>query len=135
VITAHHEELIACLIIQFGIPATKAYQLVIAKKESVVLQLEAWPHRKASPRNRAGWMIQAIEGNYDAPLSYLDEKRKRKDRERFEVAKAAKSTCPICKGTGFRSLKSAQYPTGAMRECNHNLQIQPEIGSGPLTGS
>src|SRR5258708_26338702 len=33
VITAHHEDLIGQLIIQFGIHATKAYQLVVTKKE------------------------------------------------------------------------------------------------------
>jgi hypothetical protein len=129
VITARHEELISTLIMQFGIHPTKAYQLVVAKKESVLVQLEAWPHRKASPRNRAGWMIQAIEGNYEAPPSYLDEKRKRRDRERLEVAQAEKSACEICGGTGFRNIKSAQYPNGAMRECTHDPAVESQIPS------
>src|SRR6266404_3262599 len=128
VITTHHEQLIAQMIIEFGINATKAYQLVVTKKESVVLQLEVWPHRKASPRNRAGWMIQAIEGNYEAPLSYLDEKRKRKDRERLEAAQAVKSACAICGGTGFRNIKSMQYPNGAMKECSHDPSVEFEQG-------
>jgi hypothetical protein len=124
VITAHHEKLIAQLIIQFGIHATKAYQLVVTKKEPVVLQLEAWPFRDAKPRNLAGWMIQAIEGNYQIPQSYHDEKRKRRDRERLEAAHAEKSACAICRGTGFRAFKSAQYPNGAMRKCTHDLNIE-----------
>ena len=65
-------------------------------------------------------MIQAIEGNYQVPLSYLDEKTKRKDRERLEAAQTAKSACAICEGTGFRNIKAAQYPNGAMRECTHD---------------
>lgn len=124
VITAHHEDLIAQLIIQFGIHPTKAYQLVVTKKEPVVLQLEAWPHRKASPRNRAGWMIQAIEGNYEAPRSYLEEKRKRKDRELIEATRAIKAACAICNGTGFRNIRTAQYPNGAMRECTHDPTVE-----------
>jgi hypothetical protein len=127
VITTHHEELIARLIVQFGIHATKAYQLVVAKKESVAVQLEAWPHRKASPRNRAGWMIQAIEGNYQAPPKYLEEKRKQKDRERLMAAQTAKAACVICNGTGFRYIKNGEYPNGAMRECSHDpaIELQP----------
>ena len=119
VVTAHHEQLIGQLIIQFGIHATKAYQLVITKKEPVVLQLEAWPFRNATPRNRAGWMIQAIEGNYRVPDPYLADKQKKADRERLEAAQAAKLSCTVCKGTGFIKIRSDQYPNGAMRECTH----------------
>jgi hypothetical protein len=106
VITAEHEQLIGQLIIQFGIHPTKAYQLVLRNKEPVILQLEAWPFRNANPRNRAGWMIQAIEANYQAPLSYLDEKGKRKDKERIEAAQEKKSACAICQGTGFRKIET-----------------------------
>jgi hypothetical protein len=131
VITAHHEDLIGQLMIQFGIHATKAYQLVVTRKEPVVLQIEAWPFRDAKPRNLAGWMIQAIEGNYQAPPSYYDEKRKRMDRERLEAAHAKQSACPICRGTGFRTIKSGQYPNGAMRECTHDSAIESQIPSEP----
>lgn len=129
VITAHHEQLIGQLMIQFGIHVTKAYQLVLTKKEPVILQLEAWPFRETKPRNRAGWLIQAIEENYQVPDSYLKEKRKRKDRERQEVAEAAKSKCTICNGTGFRNMKSPQYPNGAMRECSHDPGIESDVPS------
>jgi hypothetical protein len=129
VITAHHEELISQLIIQFGIHATKAYQLVVTKRHAVALQLEAWPFRDAKPRNLAGWMIQAIEGNYQVPQSYRDEKRKRRDRERLEAAHAEKSACAICGGTGFRNIKNAQYPNGAMRKCTHDPAIESQIPS------
>lgn len=129
VITAHHEQLIVQLIIQFGIHPAKAYQLVVTRKEPVVWQLEVWPYRAAKPRNRAGWMIQAIEGNYEAPISYIEEKRKRKDKEKLQAAQAVKATCAICKGTGFRYIKTPQYPEGAMRQCTHNPAIESQIPS------
>lgn len=129
VITAHHEQLIVQLITQFGIRAIKAYQLVVSKKEPVILQLEAWPFRNAKPRNRAGWMIQAIEGNYQVPVSYLDEKRKQKDKERRDVAQAEKSACAICDGSGFRKIKSVEYPNGAMRECTHDPSLELRLSS------
>ena len=58
------------LITQFEIRATKACQLVMTKKEQVILKLE---HGPLGIRNRetGGWMIQAIEGNYQAPLFYF----------------------------------------------------------------
>jgi hypothetical protein len=129
VVTAHHEQLIGQLITQFGIHAIKAYQLVISKKESVTLQLEAWPFRDARPRNRAGWMIQAIDGAYQVPPSYLEEKRNQKDRKFLEATQAAKSACAICSGTGFRQIKNAQYPNGAMRQCTHDPSIELRISS------
>lgn len=120
VITAYHEKLIGQLILDFGIQASKAYQLVVSRKEFVILQLEAWPFRKAKPRNRAGWMIQAIEGNYEAPVSYFEEKQKRENRKRLEVVQAKNFACTFCQGTGFRHIKTAQYPSGAMRKCTHD---------------
>jgi hypothetical protein len=78
VIKSHHEKLIGQPMLEFGVQASKAYQLVVSRKETVILQLEAWPFRNAKPRNRAGWMIQAVEGNYEAPASYFEEKRKRR---------------------------------------------------------
>lgn len=129
-ITAHHEQLIGQLMIQFGIHATKAYQLVVSNKESVTLQLEAWPFRDARPRNRAGWMIQAIDGNYQVPPSYIEEKRKQKEREFLDATQAAKSAGDICNGSGFRRIKNAQYPNGAMRQCTHDPSIELGISSG-----
>lgn len=131
VITAHHEKLIGQLIFEFGIQASKAYQLVVSRKETVILQLEAWPFRNAKPRNRAGWMIQAIEENYEAPASYSEEKQKQKNRERLEAAEAEKSACPICDGTGFRKIKTPEYPNGAMRECTHDPAVESQIPSQP----
>ena len=110
-------------------PNIVVHGLALTKKEAAVIQLEAWPFRDAKPRNLAGWMIQAIEGNYQAPLSYLDEKRKRKERERLEDAQTEKSACAICNGSGFRNIKSVQYPKGAMRECTHDPAIESEIPS------
>jgi hypothetical protein len=129
VITTHHERLIAQLIIQFGIHPIKAYKLVVSDREVVVTQLEVWPFRNVRPRNLAGWMIQAIEGNYQAPPQYLDEKRKLKDYEQLEAVQAAKTACTICNGTGFRKLRTVQYPNGAMRECTHNPSIETQIPS------
>lgn len=127
VITSHHEELISQLIIQFGIHATKAYQLVVSKKQSVVLQLEAWPYRKASPRNRAGWMIHSIEKNYDVPPSYRDHQTVQKKEERRQLERHALKACTLCDDAGFRYIENEQYPNGAMRQCSHDPAVESRI--------
>jgi hypothetical protein len=124
VITAHHEQLIGQLITQFGIQATKAYQLVVRSKEPVILQLEAWPFRDAKPRNRAGWMIQAIENNYDVPHAYLENKKNQQVMAARLVTGDKIRSCSLCNNKGFRFVRSAQYPTGAMRQCSHNPKTE-----------
>lgn len=129
VITAADEQLIGQLVAEFGVQAAKAYELVTTKRDAVVLQLEAWPFRETKPRNRAGWMIQAIESNYDAPLSYFQEKLKQKEREGLEAARAATHGCTICDSSGYRRVKSARYPNGAMKKCTHDPVTEANIES------
>lgn len=121
VITARDEQLIGQLIIQFGIVPTKAYELVVTKKAPVIQQLEVWPFRDVKPRNRAGWMIQAIENNYQAPISYLENKQKQKQRDQANATQAPIQACSLCDNTGFRLVRSSEYPQGAMRKCTHDI--------------
>lgn len=128
-VTDSDERLMSELIVGFGILATKAYEMVITKRDIVALQLEAWPFRYTKPHNRAGWMIQAIEGNYQLPDIYLKEKESRKEREQLAAVEAARRGCSICDGKGFRRIRSDQYPNGAMRECTHDPMIESQIQS------
>ncbi len=129
IISAGDEQLIARLIVEFGITAPKAYELVTSKGEAAALQLEAWPFRDVKVKNRAGWMIEAIEKNYSAPLSYLQGKQKEKERQQLEASHATTRACTICEGTGYRRVKTAQYPTGAMKKCSHDPAIESKIKS------
>jgi hypothetical protein len=129
VITAGDERLIGQLITEFGILATKAYDLVTTRRDTVVLQLEAWPFRAAKPWNRAGWMIQAIEDNYQVPPPYVKAKAIQKEREQLAAVVAARLACSICDHAGFRRIRNAQYPDGAMRKCTHDPAIESQIQS------
>jgi hypothetical protein len=75
VITGDHEHLIIELVLKFGISAIRAYDLVMSRGKAVQFQLEVWSLRPVAPRNRAGWMIQAIEKNYEAPTSYFEHQK------------------------------------------------------------
>jgi hypothetical protein len=131
VITADHHELISQLIVNFRINPIKACNLVITRREAVSAQLEAWRFRQAKPRNPAGWMIQAIENNYDPPASYLDHKIKQNESRARQAAKDKMRNCPICDDKGFRQVRSAQYPSGAMKQCTHDSSIESQEGLVP----
>ena len=81
-------------------------------------------------------MIQAIESNYDVPGSYSDDKERELEKEKVNVAREAARACAICDSKGFRYLKNAQYPNGAMRQCTHDPAIEgrisPDAQNSPL---
>jgi hypothetical protein len=62
----------------------------VTKKEVVILQLDAWRFRGIKPRNAAGWMIQAIENNYEVPGSYFKDKKKQQESQEFQAAQTAR---------------------------------------------
>ena len=78
-------------------------------------------------------MIQAIEGNYEVPASYLQEKQQRDNLKLLEAAQTEKSACAICKGTGFRNVKTALYPNGAMRDALMTQSLKNQLSSCNFT--
>lgn len=128
-VTIEDERLIARLIVEFGIASAKAYELVNTKGEATLLQLEAWPFRDVKAKNIAGWMIEAIENNYSAPLDYLQDKQKRKERQQLEERQVIIRTCSLCDASGHRFVKSERYPNGAMKKCTHDPAIESKIES------
>lgn len=135
-ITSDHHDLITKLILDFQINPIKAYTLVLASKEAVNVQLEAWQFREIKPRNPAGWMIQAIENRYGPPASYLIHKRQQQQRAEHEVMKMKIQSCAICDDKGFRFVRSTQYPNGAMRQCTHDPKFESRYETAdPKDGS
>jgi hypothetical protein len=126
VVTANHQQLMIELILKFGINASKAYGLVMSRSGAVKFQLDVWSYRQVAPRNRAGWMIQAIENNYGPPSQYLDDRKKQEQQQAVEAVQAAVRECVICNDKGFRYIKNSDYPNGAMRQCSHNETIEAQ---------
>jgi hypothetical protein len=126
VVTVDHEQLMIELILQFGISASKAYQLVTSHESAVKFQLDVWRYRHVAPRNRAGWMVQAIENNYGPPSSYGEYLEKQREQETIAAVQAAVRECTLCDNTGFRYVKNSKYPNGAMRQCSHDAVIESQ---------
>lgn len=136
VVTSKHTDLMSELILKFGIKASKAYDLVMGQQDSVKFQLDVWSFREVAPRNRAGWMIQAIENNYDAPNTYLVHQEQQKEVETAAERQSSILNCDICDNTGYRYIKNHRYPHGAMRQCSHDPQIENSnrpVSAKPVT--
>lgn len=128
VITQEDEQLIGWLVVEFGITATKAFELVSLNREATKAQLEAWPYRNASPQNRAGWMIEAIEKNYNLPLDFLQEKQKQKEREQIAARQLRIDACTFCKDmNGWRMVE--REGSKAARKCTHDPEVESKFKS------
>jgi hypothetical protein len=134
VVTANHQHLMVELILKFGINASRAYNLVMSRSEAVKFQLDVWSFRQVAPRNRAGWMIQAIEGNYGAPSQYFEDRKQQEHEQAIAIVQTAVRECAICDAKGFRYVKSSKYPNGAMRQCSHNAAIESQYNDSLETG-
>lgn len=110
----------------FGISEAKARELVRNHKAVVEAQLAAYLYRDlGKPRkNAAGWLIAAIEGNYALPAAYLEEQEKKTQAEKKSTAKAAVKRCTFCDQNGWRRVRTAKYPDGAMKQCSHDPETE-----------
>lgn len=129
VTTGEDEQLVRQLIVDFGVTAAKAFELMSTKRDAVAAQLEAWPYRNVSPQNRAGWIIEAIEQNFSPPAAYREEQQRRQERELSARREAAVAACSYCDPSGFRFVKSERYPTGAAKKCTHDPAVEKQYDS------
>jgi hypothetical protein len=129
IVTSTHSDLAFELILRFRINPLRATSLVLTRLAAVREQVQAWPFRQVAPRNLAGWMIQAIENNYDLPISYHDAKAKASHQEALQDERDAISACQLCDERGFRHVFSEQYPTGAMRMCGHDPAVEAKYST------
>jgi len=110
----------------FGLSEAKARELVSTKREAVEAQLAAYPYRDiGKPRkNAAGWIIAAIEGDYNLPASYLEEQEKKQQAAKSSAAKIVVADCQFCDEKGWRRICTPDYPNGAMKRCSHDPQSE-----------
>ncbi len=109
----------------FGIVEIKARELVKSHREAAEAQIAAFPYREVrQPKNAAGWLVAAIEGNYTLPALYVEEQEKKQQALKAKEQRSGIERCRLCDEHGWRRLKSEQYPNGAMKRCSHDLQTE-----------
>jgi arginyl-tRNA--protein-N-Asp/Glu arginylyltransferase len=89
-------------------------------------QLDAWPFRQVKARSLSGWMIQAIENKYDLPEAYLARQKEQTAGLTRDAVASQRKQCQLCDRNGFRNVRSANYPRGAMRQCTHIAEIETQ---------
>lgn len=110
---------------RFGVTDAMSRKLVSSHREATEAQIAAYPYREGKPpKNAAGWLVAAIEGNYTLPVAYLEEQEKRQRASKIKEAREAIEQCPLCDEKGWRRIKSDQYPNGAMKHCSHKAEIE-----------
>lgn len=114
------QEALVAQLVKHKVAEKKARELVAAKPEAVRLHLRAIPYlpEGQGKKNFAGWLVVAIENDYELPRAFIEEleseRRAERSRERESKAKA----CPYCRElNGWRYVKGH---SGPVRRCTHD---------------
>jgi hypothetical protein len=116
---------------ELGVVESKARELVKERRAATEEQLAAFPYRETGQgrKNVAGWLIAAIENNYELPEAYLEAKSKAQEVKRNQEKRQAVETCKLCDEQGRRFVKSERYPSGAVKPCSHDPEIEAKYPS------
>jgi hypothetical protein len=100
-----------------GVSDKKARELVAGKPDAVERQLSALPYRnlEKGQKNPAGWVVAAIENNYELPESYRSAVQSELQAKKGEAEKARREACTFCGPSGFRYMKGR-----GVKKCSHD---------------
>ena len=110
----------------FGMSVTKARELAKTRRTATEEQIAAFPYREVGQgkKNVAGWLIAAIEDNYELPAAYIEAKTKAEEVKRGQEKRQIIEACKLCDEQGRRFIKSDRYPSGAIKPCSHDPEIE-----------
>jgi hypothetical protein len=111
----------------FGVAKTKARELVRAHREATEQQILAYPYREVGKdkKNVAGWIIAAIENNYELPGAFIEERAKERSEQGVKARRAALESCTLCDSSGFRYLGGKR----GVKKCSHDPEIEAKYPS------
>lgn len=126
--TAEHLEAIRQLYIEYQIAYEKSVELATGDLGEAMRQLEAFPYRKPVPKNKAGFLIQAIEQKYSLPDGYSECLKEREASAENARRQSEIDDCPLCDERGWRNVKSEQDAFyGVMHQCTHDPQNESQF--------
>lgn len=110
----------------FGVSDAKARELIKANRKGVEEQIAAYPYRDLRMKtNPAGWLIKAIEDDYELPSAYLEVKTKAEEVKHSQAKRAALEACTMCDSSGFRHLGGNR----GVKKCSHDPDIEAKYPS------
>jgi len=115
----------------FGVSETKARELTTTHRAATEEQLAAYPYRGAGEgkKNAAGWIIAAIENNYELPPAYIEARKREAEIARSQTKRAAIAACALCNESGQRIVIDERHPRGAVRKCSHDPEIERQYST------
>jgi hypothetical protein len=106
----------------------KAYELATKRHTETIRQLEAFPFREITTKNRAGFLIEAIEQSYSLPDTYLEHLKNREATEERKAKQAEIDLCSLCDERGWRNIKNEMDKFyGVMHQCTHDPKIESQF--------
>jgi hypothetical protein len=142
-ISEKQREVIKQLFVEFGISPEKGTELVANNFEETKKQLEVFPFRNIQPKNKSGYLIDAIEKSYSLPEAYLDNIKilaERKAKEDYEERMRIESeqflaeqerhilACRFCSENGYREIKHPDNPGyKSYHLCTHNEVVESQL--------
>jgi hypothetical protein len=116
---------------ELGVTEPKARELIKERRAATEEQIAAFPYRETGQgrKNVAGWLIAAIENNYELPRAYLEAKAKAQEVKRSQEKRQAVEYCELCDEQGRRFIKGERYPSGAVKPCSHDPEIEAKYPS------
>jgi hypothetical protein len=126
--TAEHLEAIRQLHIEYQVAYDKSVKLVRESLAETLKQLDAFPFREIQPKNKAGFLIEAIEQKYSLPETYSAHLREMEAAEIYAKRQKRIDDCSICDDRGYRNVKSERdIHFGVMHECTHDTEIESQF--------
>lgn len=100
-----------------GVSDKKAEELVRSRWEVVERQLSALPYRslEKGKKNPAGWIVAAIENDYELPEEYRTAVEAELQAKKSEAERSRREACTFCGPTGFRYMNGR-----GVKRCSHN---------------
>jgi hypothetical protein len=125
--TGEHLELIQTLHVGYQIAYEKALELVTQHFAETAKQVAAYPFREINPKNKAGFLIQAIEQKYSLPDGYYAHLREAEATAVSAHRQAEIDRCQLCGDNGWRNVKSEKDTFyGLMHQCTHDPEIESQ---------
>lgn len=111
-----------------GVSDMKARDLIKNKRDVVERQLSALPYRNLEKggKNPAGWIVAAIENDYELPEAYKAAVESELQAKRGEAERAKREACTFCGPSGFRYMKGRE-----VKKCSHNPAEESKYPGAP----
>jgi hypothetical protein len=111
----------------FGVAEAKARDLVRAHRAATEQQISSYPYRELGKdkKNLAGWIIAAIEHNYEPPGAFLEAQARERSEREGKARQGALEACTLCDSSGFRYLGGKR----GVKKCSHDPEIEAKYSS------